>query len=149
MNRTIFEAVDLATQHWVKFNVENNRICYVLTGVFIVNLVGNSPNWLNQKTIFDIPIPALPRSQGLHIEQYAPLFTLSEVFNRGTAVNSGHAIKIFDISSVNRTTDPNIGYTSAAFQVDFAISDIDAWINRIAYNVTLIGTIKPIENVDE
>ena len=96
-NRTNFYQADISTYHWVKFNVENNRVCYILTGIFIVNLMGNSGNWLHERINMAIPIPELPEGQGIHIELWAPLFTLSSVFNAATAVNSGHAIDNFDL----------------------------------------------------
>jgi hypothetical protein len=144
-NRTYFGQQDLSTYHWVKFNVENNRVCYVLTGVFIVNLMGNSQNWLRQRIYLSIPIPALPRDQGIHLEQWAPLFTLSSIYNRNNSVNNGDAIDNFDLS--DRELDPNYGNNVAEFYADIAVRDSDAFIYRIGYNITLKGVQKPVRPI--
>lgn len=142
-NKTSFDDRDLATSHWVKFNVQNNKVCYVLTGIFIVDFKGNSSNWLRQRITFGVPIPDLPRDMGLHIELWAPLFTLSSVFNAQTAVNSGHAIENFDL--IPQVADANHGTLFAFFYADVAAREIDAYIHRIGYNITLTGTIKPLQ----
>lgn len=144
-NRTYFGQQDIFTYHWVEFNVPNSRICYVLTGVFVVNLMGSSQNWLRQRIYLSIPIPALPQGYGLHIEQWAPLFTLTSIYNRDNSVNNGDAIDNFDLSS--RVTDSNYGESSANFYADVAIRDSDAFIYRIGYNITLIGTRKPLQPI--
>ena len=125
--------------HLPFFNVENNRICYVLAGVFLTGLKGESQNWLRERIQLNIPVPALPGEKGLHIDQWAPYFTLNSVCNKNNAVNSGHAVDAFGIEY--RETDPAYGQSSVDFFVDTAESDSDAYLYRIGYNITLKGTI--------
>jgi hypothetical protein len=140
-NKTIFGPGDLATSHWVKFNTGDNRICYTLTGIFIVNLKGSSQDWLRERIILTIPIPALPSGKGLSVENWAPLFTLSAIYNKDNSLNNGDAIDNFDLNSV---PSPNSGETVLSFFADVALRDSDSFIFRIGYNVTLVGTLKPI-----
>lgn len=41
-NRLAFGDNDIVSKHWLKFKVETNQFCYVLTGVFITDLKGQS-----------------------------------------------------------------------------------------------------------
>lgn len=144
-NRNYFSGSDIVSQHWVFFNVENNRICYVLTGVFLTGLKGESQNWLRERIHLSIPIPALPRERGLHIDQWAPYFTMNSVYNKNNAVNSGHAVDAFGIEY--RETDPAYGQSFVDFFVDTAESDSDAYLYRVGYNITLKGTIQPLRPI--
>ncbi len=144
-NRIYFDRNDITSPHWVIFNVENSRVVYVLSGVFIVNLKGQSQNWLRETIHVNIPIPALPINIGLHIEYWAPYFTMNSVFNQNNAVNSGHAVDSFGIEG--REIDSNFGQNTAGFFVNTAERDSDAYLYRIGYNVTLKGTYKPIRPI--
>ncbi|MDQ6844421.1 MAG: hypothetical protein M3Z92_08735 [Bacteroidota bacterium] len=144
-NRNYFSGSDIVSQHWVIFNVESNRTVYVLTGVFLTGLKGESQNWLRERIFLNIPIPALPMDKGLHIEYWAPYFTMNSVYNRDTAVNSGHAVDAFGIQ--DREGDSNFGQNSVTFFADTAERDSDAYLYRIGFNVTLKGTLKPIRPV--
>jgi hypothetical protein len=144
-NRNYFGGSDITSQHWLVFNAENNRFCHVLTGVFIVNLKGQSQNWLRETITLEIPIRPLPQGLGLHIEYWAPFFTMNSVYNKDTAVNSGHAVDSFSIAGLE--SDSNFGQYSVAFNVQTAVRDSDAYLYRIGYNVTLKGTLKPIRPI--
>lgn len=144
-NRNYFGEGDIVSRHWVKANVENNKVLYTLTGVVLTGLKGESQNWLRERIEINIPIPALPRDTGLHIEQWAPYFTMNSVYNKNTAVNSGHAVDSFSISY--READTNYGQNSVSFFVHTAVRDSDAYLYRIGYNITLKGTYKPIEPI--
>lgn len=99
----------------------------------------------NSGIFLAIPIPGLPQDQGLHIEQWAPLFTLSSIYNKDNSVNNGDAIDNFDLA--DRELDPNFGNNPANFFADIAIRDSDAFIYRIGFNVTLRGIQKPIKPI--
>ena len=144
-NRNFFSENDITSQHWLVFNVENNRVCYVLTGVFIVNLKGQSQNWLRETINLNIPIRPLPQGLGLHIEYWAPYFTMNAVYNKDTAVNSGHAVDRFGIAGLEG--DSNFGQSDVTFYAQTAVRDTDAYLYRIGYNVTLKGTIKPVRPI--
>jgi hypothetical protein len=144
-NQTYFDQSNLAAFNWVIFDIPYGRRCYTLTGVFVVNLQGSSQNWLRQKIYMSIPIPGMAQGQGLHIEQWAPLFTLNSIYNKDTSVNNGDAIDDFNLSS--RELDPNYGDATANFYADIAIRDSDAFIYRIGFNVTLTGYQKPVRPV--
>ena len=144
-NRTYFSGSDIVSQHWVKFAVENNKVCYTLTGVFLTGLKGDSQNWLRERIHLSIPIPGLPIDTGLHIEQWAPYFTMNSVYNKNTAVNSGHAVDSFGIEY--RESDFNYGQNYANFFNDTAVRDSDAYLYRIGYSITLKGTLKPLRPI--
>ena len=140
-NRISFSDTDIMNKHCVNFAVENNKVCYVLTGVFIVHLKGSSQNWLNERIVLSMSIPGLPLNMGIHIEQVAPYFGLNAIFNANVANNGGHAVDSFGLYS--RESDPNFGQQGITFMVDTAVRDSDAWLYRIGYNITLKGTYKP------
>jgi hypothetical protein len=140
-NRTLFSDTDIMSNHWVSFPVESNKICIVMTGVFIVHLKGSSQSWLNQRIELSMAIPGLPGSTGIHLEQVAPYFGLNAIYNAQVANNSGHAVDSFGLAS--RENDPNFGQQGIVFFVDIAVRDSDAWLYRIGYNITIKGTYKP------
>lgn len=141
-NKQYFDQRDLVSKFWMHFNIEGGRVYYALSGIFLTNLKGQDHNWLREGIHLSIPITPLQENIGLHIEQWVPLFTMNAVYNQDEAVNSGHAIDSYDIEGL--VGDENLGQASVSFLVNTAIRDSDAYLYRIAYNVALTGTLKPL-----
>ena len=108
---------------------------------------------------FNIPIPADspyvvngwdgPRIIPLfQVEQYTIHAALASVFDEDTAVNAGFSINDWRPSPFKSYSDSRPGGTSPVVNrmydgvlVDVAVRDIDAWLYRISYQITLLGKI--------
>lgn len=141
-----FDQRDIESAHHVKMVVEDSMVCYVLTGVLVANdIKGLDQHWLRERIAVNIQIPELPEGMGLHIHQWAPYFTMNSVYNKDTAVNSGHAVDGFALAW--REVDTNFGQDIVRFFIDVAISERDAYLLRIGYNITIKGTLKPLRSI--
>jgi murein DD-endopeptidase MepM/ murein hydrolase activator NlpD len=152
-------------------NIANQKWLMVLSGVAIANLEGNSGlDWLRETVAirpdlsgplhfaidkYGIPIP--PGTEGsnfrsvFRVEQWAPFASLSSIFNQDQSVNSGFAVDVWRpnpfASGTNPVSNAHVDNLFAGIQVDVAVRDTDAWIYRLGYNITLLGTIDFIEIV--
>jgi hypothetical protein len=79
------------------------------------------------------------------VEGWAPSAALSAVFNQGQSVNSGFAVDAWRPNHFGSGTEfgsnAQIGNIFNGINVDVAVSDVDAWLYRISYNITLLGKI--------
>jgi murein DD-endopeptidase MepM/ murein hydrolase activator NlpD/tetratricopeptide (TPR) repeat protein len=141
-------------------SVTDQKWLLVLSGVALTNLKGNSSQWLRETflispnmlpplnyaiTHHNIPTPAsyTPRFQ---VEQWVPHAAPSSMFNKGQSVNSGFAVDVWRPNPFDTDTDPvtgaPIGNIFSGIQVDVAVSDVDAFLYRLSYHITLLGKIK-------
>jgi len=140
-NSVYYDDANISSKHWAIAHLPNNKVMYVLTGTFNVNLKGQNQNWLFDQLSLSISLPETNQQQGLSIEYWAPFFTLNSVYNQDEAVNSGHAVNDFWIDSP--VGDPQFGTQYVSFKVNTAVRDSDAYIYKIGFNITLIGTYRP------
>jgi hypothetical protein len=128
-----------------------------LTGVAIIDLKGNGPQWKWDGADLQIdisgPLAATGRQAspgrilGFQVEQWAPFASLNSIYDHKTAVNAGFAVDSFNILLGNAGAEgiPNV-FSGGAVQegglhVDVAVRDIDAWLYRVGYCVNLLGRI--------
>jgi hypothetical protein len=82
----------------------------------------------------------LPAGKGLHLRYWAPYVTLNSVWNAGQSINSGFSVNKYDV--INRQTDTRYGQNTLTLLITVAARDIDAYVHRIGFTVTLVGTEK-------
>lgn len=108
---------------------------------------------------FHIPVPTdspyvINAWEGPHIiplfqvEQYTILAALASVFDQNTAVNAGFSINDWRPSPFNSYSDsrpggiaPTVNRMYDGVLVEVAVRDIDAWLYRVSYQITLLGKI--------
>ena len=148
-------------------SIHDQKFLLVLSGVVIANLEGNSSSqWLHETLSFlpdmagqqnsgplnwainRFSIPKPPGqsfSIGFSLEEWAPFASLSSIFNQDQSINSGFAVDVWRPNHFATGTDAfthsPVGNIFTGINVDVAVSDTDAWIYRIGYNVTLLGKI--------
>jgi hypothetical protein len=144
-------------------DVREQRFLLVLSGVAIVDVEGNSGAQWARETVSIAPPLWDPLSYAIskwqvqtpsdsagytlefETEQWAPIVTLSSVWNKDEAVNSGFAVDAWRVnpwrSGSDEATHETFNQLFAGIQVDLAVRDSDAWIFRIGYNITLLGRI--------
>jgi hypothetical protein len=97
---------------------------------------------------------SIPRPQGspgrqyltrFSLEEWAPFASLSRIFNQNESINSGFAVDTWRPNHFASGTDVlsnlQVGNIFTGINVDVAVRDTDAWINRVGYNITLLGKI--------
>jgi hypothetical protein len=170
--RPMKEVTNYAVQNWlitpsaraVNENVTNTRdqrFLLVLSGVVIVDVQGLSgAQWVHETVSirpplwnpinyainkWQVPAPPSNYTAEFETEQWAPIVTLSSVWNKDESVNSGFAVDAWRLnpwrSGADAVTNQQLNQLFAGIQVDLAVRDSDAWILRIGYHVTLLGRI--------
>ena len=146
MNRTSFSPSDITSFHWVKFYGANNQVMYVLTGIILVNMQGNTTSdWLGLHGTCKINIHELPAGNGLYIRYHAPFASLNSIYNHNVSNNSGFSVNEFNLVDVR----PNgqFGSRQLTLAFDLAARDSDAFIYRVGFNITVSGEIRPLPPV--
>lgn len=133
----------------------------VLSGVAIIDLTGNSSQWLRKTAVISPNLfPPLDHAikrhnvltpSGAHrlrfqVEQWAPHVAPSSMFNKNHSVNSGFAVDVwrphpFD-TDTDVVTNASFGNIFTGIQVDLAVRDIDAILHRVSYHISLLGKIR-------
>lgn len=106
---------------------------------------------------FDVPKPPPGRRYGIYfsLEEWAPFASLGSIFDRNQSINAGFAVNTWRPSPFGKTgSEPGSGGlgndlitnqpVSNLFQgitVDVAVRDSDAYLQRLGYNITLMGRI--------
>jgi hypothetical protein len=151
-------------------SISNQKWLLVLSGVGIVNMKGKTADdWLHDQVLimpdmhgplsyaisrFSIPRP--PGTEGTDYnvvfqpDQWAPFAGLSSVFDQEQSVNAGFAVddwRPFHFSSgTDAFTGQPVGGIFTGILVDTAVRDVDAWLYRVGYNITLEGRIVFLAN---
>jgi hypothetical protein len=110
-------------------------------------------NWAISK--YSIPKP--PGSAGMQylvrfsVEGWSPFVSLGSVFDHGQSINSGFAVDAWRPNHFESGTDvisnQPVNNIFTGINADLAVSDSDAWIYRLGYNITLLGRIVFIAKV--
>jgi hypothetical protein len=98
---------------------------------------------------YSIPKPAgSPGAQYLirfSVEEWAPSVSLSAIFDQNQSINAGFAVNAWRPNSFGGGTDviskQPVNNLFAGINADLAVSDSDAWLYRLGYNITLLGKI--------
>ena len=96
-------------------------------------------------------IPKPPGSAGqqyvirFSLDEWSPFVSLSSVFDQDTSINSGFAVNDWRLNHFDSGTDVKtnqpVNNIFTGVNADLAVSDTDAWIYRLGYNITLLGRI--------
>jgi hypothetical protein len=134
-----------STAEWLQETVSINPLPLVA----VPNPTTTGPlNW----AISHYSIPRPPGTPGndynivFSLEPGGGLFaSLSSIFNQNQSINSGFAVNTWrpthQDSGIDILTNQSVNNIFTGINVDVAIRDTDAWILRIGYNITLVGTI--------
>ena len=145
--------------------IEDQRWILVLSGNAAVDFKGSSNvQWLRDTFLINpdasgalnhaidtYGIPRPPGTDGLTywtgfaVEQWVPSAGLSQVYDKAQSIDAGFGVEEWRLQPFISTTDAftNAPLTNvfAGMQVDLAVRDTDAWLNRVSYHITLLGKI--------
>jgi hypothetical protein len=98
---------------------------------------------------YSIPKPdGAPGSQYLirfSVESWAPCAALAAIYDKGQSNNAGFAVDTWRPNHFGSGTDvfsgQQVNNLFSGINVDVAVRDVDAWLYRLAYNISLVGRI--------
>jgi hypothetical protein len=123
----------------VRTKTGDGKEMLVLSGVVQVDKKGAGQQWGNDRLEIRLDIaPMIPRGKHLVAEQHATFVTLNAVFNQGASNNAGYAV---DSSFPLVGPDGLVGAEELIIESDIAVRDVDGWLLRAGYNVTLVGRL--------
>jgi hypothetical protein len=98
---------------------------------------------------YSIPRPSLdPKDYYIvfSVENWAPFACLSSIFDQNESINAGYAVNVWrprhfaTALKYPQTSEP-INNIFTGINVDVGVRDNDAFILKLSYNITLLGTI--------
>jgi hypothetical protein len=146
-------------------NIHAQKWLLTLSGVGMVNFKGNSGSQWREETLLlqpDIKNPmrhairtyAIPTPSGaedsqyglaFQVDQWSPYASISEIFNKDQSINSGFAVRVWRPNPFNTGKNAfshqHVINLYTGLQVDVAVRDTDASLNRVGYNILLLGRI--------
>jgi hypothetical protein len=137
------------SQHWVVFKTGDSNggqplVSYTLTGVALATVQGTPGQHWNRPVLdLSIPIPQLPANKGLTLVHWAPYVGLSSIANDHEAVDAGWAVDSFRLLNPDEQ-----GMTSVEVTTAIAVRDIDGFILRVGYVISLLGYYADIPKPD-
>jgi len=146
MNRQFFTQEDIVSYHWVKFNGPSSEVLYALSGIILVNMKGNSQNWLGNDIKCKMNIPDLPAGQGIFIRYHAPFASLNSIYNQNQAINGGHAVDTCQLVDIH--PNGNYGTKELTLALKLAVRDTDAYLYRVGFNIIFTGFLRALPPVD-
>ena len=79
------------------------------------------------------------------VDAWSPAVSPSAIFNQGQSTNSGFAVESWGINQFGTGTDALTGRPVAnlfgGVNAELAVREMDGWLYRVGYNITLIGKI--------
>jgi hypothetical protein len=79
------------------------------------------------------------------LDEWSPFVSLSAIFDQAQSINAGYAVNVWRPNAFGSGTDivtkQPVGNLFSGVNADLAVSDSDAWIYRLGYNITLLGRI--------
>ncbi len=134
------------SQHWLYTPLPDDRVVVTLTGIIVLRLDGldgykgeSSDHWRHDHLNITLGFPThfFPKNplKHLKVEQWAPLITVNAIYDQGDAVDAGWAVDDFGINLPGHKTI----FGAIGIWADLAVRDSDAWLYRIAYDLTVSG----------
>jgi hypothetical protein len=132
----VFPNYSINSEHFVRLDLGSGRVSYTLTGVVVGGpMAGTGSNWSRGRLEFTVPVRALGDGKALRLSHWAPFIALRSISNDHTATFAGWAVDSFGL--VSPKTPIRRGVTVFC---DVAVRDIDGFINRLSYNIHLLGS---------
>lgn len=79
------------------------------------------------------------------LEEWSPFVSLASVFDQAQSINAGFAVDEWRPNhfetGTDKVTNQPVNNIFTGINADLAVSDSDAWLYRLSYNITLLGKI--------
>jgi hypothetical protein len=126
------------SQQYVYFETLSGQLAYSLTGVVRTTFKGTGNTFTRDTLEFRVPIPDLPGGQGLKFDHWAAFVTLNSIANDDISKDAAWAVDSFQITS------PETVKTEAVVDCGLAVRDVDGFILRVGYAVSLVGKLEKL-----
>lgn len=135
----------ISSPHWLVFktgsSVLNRAVYYVsFTGIAELDTLakGSGSSWQAHTLLIDVdlsqPFNEIPASPTPYlVKQWTVYAGLNSIFNQNEANNSGHAVDSFQLTNAD-----NINSKVATIKCDLALRDVDAFLHKVAFKLTLL-----------
>lgn len=121
--------------HSIHTTTGDGRDLIVLSGVLEINLKGRSADHWNWCTVYSRHSLPIPDDKHFKIEHGAPIVTLSSISNNATSYNAGYSVEWFHLLNDGSAAP----YVTVRTRI--GVADIDGFLNRLGYQITLVGQI--------
>ncbi len=135
------------SNHVVHIPVAGGKHLITRTGIVQIDArgkgaEGNAVDWNRSRVAFKIDITRdfWPPNMDFAVEMWSPFVTINVVSDDGNAFAAGWAIDDFGMEN-----PPYISMVDGLllFWADIAVRHVDAWLQRIAYSITILGSFIP------
>jgi hypothetical protein len=150
-------------------NISQQQWLLILSGVAVANFQGNSTALWNAETVTILPDLAGPTGSGplnwavgrysipkppqggynigfsLDNGLWVPFAALSKMIDQNQSINAGYAVELWRptpfIGGTDAFSGASVGNIFAGIDVDLSVRDSDAFIEKVSYNISLLGKI--------
>ncbi len=128
------EPARFKSKHWVHARTGDGKELITISGIILADFKGAGQDWKAERYEFEIKSPSIiPAGKALQVEQWCPLITLNAIHNRDRSYNAGWAVDKFGGPGATQII------TSFDLWANLAVRDIDGFLFRVGYTVTLLG----------
>jgi hypothetical protein len=142
------------SRHWLRMPAPHsgeNFELFIFSGIAIFNnLKGTGSSWDGGDARIDADYSnVIPQGQAILPRHWTVDVHLASIFNANTAINTGWSVNNFSLARVeNGLGGDRVAAVGGNLRLraGIAVRDIDAFIHRLSYNVTILG--KPVDFED-
>ena len=135
MNSVKLAADQISSAHVVRTALGTDQHLVVLSGVLIPNVKGSGTAWQQVTLRAELPITGLPAGQRFTASQWAPSVSIAAADQDAATDIPGWAIDGFGLVGADQPS------TAVTLEIQTAVRDSSCFLLRVAYQVTLVGTI--------
>jgi hypothetical protein len=123
--------------HFLHHRTPDGKELLNLTGIALVEFSDNeATTWKKETYELILDLKMLPNGKIFRLtDGWTVLVVPVNIENLNVSNNNGIAVNQFRLANEN----PGLGIRAARIQCDLAVRDSDAWLHRVAYQVTLVG----------
>jgi hypothetical protein len=121
----------------------DNKHLITLTGAVRIDLQGKSTKeWRSEDITIYPRIGPFLQDKALKVEQWAPFVTINTLYNANQAVDAGWGVNNFwlEFDHIDQII-PGPPPFFLKIKSRVLVRDVDGWLFRIAYQVTLVGQL--------
>ncbi len=142
---SIYNAADASrfvSSHWVHTRTADSKELVTMSGIVIIDYKGGGSEWKRDRLELQLRLPPPvtynpTQNKWFKIEHWAPFVTINAIYNQEHAVNAGWAVDAFGGPGAVSTPGP------VTIWADLAIRDIDGYLYRVGYTLTVSGVFVP------
>ena len=125
-----------ASRHWLHTSLGNGQEMIMFSGNALTSIRGTS-EWRRGIVRLILPMgPAIPEDKYFCPDNWILVMNPTSMWDKDQAVNCGFAVDTFRMVAPS----PDHPYNEVELLADAAVRDSDAFLYRISYHLTMVGT---------